>query len=83
MVDPRKLRARRVARHFCLYFILGLLFIINKYTFTHKLSKVKVNNNNYFLILEFLLCLNFAKDNIIADDKIANIMINESKTGIL
>jgi len=82
-MDPRKLWARQVARHFCL-FILGLLFIIHRYTFTHKLSKAKVNNNNnYFFILEFLLCLNFAKDNIIADDRIANIIINESKTGIL
>ena len=82
-MNPIKVWASRVARHFCLYFILGLLFIINKYTFTHKLSKVKVNNNNYFLILEFLLCLNFAKDNIIADDRIANIIIKEIKTGIL
>ena len=38
---------------------------------------------DYFLSWNFSFCLIFAKDNIIADDRITNIIIKDIKTGIL
>jgi hypothetical protein len=48
-MNPRKLRARRVARHFCLYFVIKLLSFYSNLIETNKIitfALIIINNSN-------------------------------------